>query len=140
MLIAVLALFSAGLITPGRAEERPRQPTFEIRGPTILAFFPPVTQKELDRHPDTNETLSDFQYYASQVLEPLSKSGVDFKQVYARSFRVTSVGRTTTFRPGPTKVGYYFVAPGKRPRVEYGVTTDDGLIQVATEYFGLAGK
>jgi hypothetical protein len=32
------------------------------------------------------------------------------------------------------------VAPGKKPRVEYGVMADADLLQVANEYFGLAPK
>lgn len=106
------------------------EPTFVVRGPTILAFFPPTD-------PDTNEALSDFQQYARQARAPLSKLGVDFKEVYVGSFRVTSAGRTTRFRPGRTKVGYYFVLPGKKPRVEYGVMTDSDLIQDAKDHFGL---
>jgi hypothetical protein len=139
-LVAILALCSAGPMFEGRTADLPKQPAFVVRRPTILAFFPPVSQKELEHDPDANEALSDFQLYASQVRGPLTKLGVDFKQVYARSFRVTSGGRTTTFHPGGTKVGYYFVAPGKRPRIEYGVETDVGLMQVATEYFGVAAK
>ena len=48
--------------------------------------------------------------------------------------------KTTTFRPGKITVGYYFVAPGKKPRIEYGVNTDDGLVDIAKEYFGKVGK
>jgi hypothetical protein len=40
------------------------------------------------------------------------------------------------FRPVKGDVGYYFVAPGKKPRIEYGVMTDADLLQVANEYFG----
>ncbi len=112
-------------------------PTFDIGRPTILAFFPPVTQTELVKDPDTNESLSDFQFYASQVQEPLEKAGVNFKEVYAHSFRIR-VGKTvTTFRPVRVEVGYYFVAPGKEPRIEYGVMSDVGLLQIANEYFGV---
>jgi hypothetical protein len=32
--------------------------------------------------------------------------------------------KVTTFRPGDVKVGYYYIAPGKKPRIEYGVATD----------------
>ena len=62
---------------------------------------------------------------------------MDFEEVYTRSFRVTVSGKTSTFRPGAVVVGYYFVAPRKKPRVEYGVNTDIGIIAVAKEYFGI---
>ena len=112
-------------------------PTFEISQPTIVAFFPPVTQSELVKEPDTNESLSDFQFYASQVREPLKKAGVEFKEVYARSFRLRLRQTVTTFRPAKVEVGYYFITPGKKPRIEYGVMTDVDLLQIANEYFGL---
>lgn len=105
----------------------------------VLAFFPPVSSKELDQGPSTNEALSDFQLYANQVRGPLSKLGVDFQQVYAHSFRVTNAGRATTFHPFD-KIGYYFVAPGRKPRIEYGVATDVDILQVAKDYFGITAK
>jgi hypothetical protein len=117
-LVAVTAMCMAGPVFEGHTANLPKPPVFVVRQPMILAFFPAVTPEELDHDPDTNEALSDFQLYASQVRGPLSKLGVDFRQVYARSFRVTNEGRTTTFHPAGTKVGYYFVAPGKRPRIE----------------------
>jgi hypothetical protein len=46
----------------------------------------------------------------------------------------------TTFKPTKVDVGYYLVAPGRKPRVEYGVMTDADLLQVADEYFGTAKK
>jgi len=136
----MLALCSAGPMFESRSEDIPKQPTFVVRRPTILAFFPPVTPKQLDQDPDTNEVLSDFQLYARQARGPFSKLGVDFEEVYARSFRVTSARRTTTFHPGGPKIGYYFVAPGKRPRIEYGVETDGDLRRIAAEYFGVVAK
>jgi hypothetical protein len=48
--------------------------------------------------------------------------------------------KLTTFRPGKVGVGYYLVAPGKDPRVEYGVMTDADLLQLAKEYFGISAK
>ncbi len=111
--------------------------TFDVLRPTIVAFFPPVTEAELRRDPDTNEALSDFQEYARRVREPLRSRGVDFHEVYAHKFAVRSGKRVVVFTPGKVHVGYYFVAPGKKPRVEYGVNTDEGLLQIAEEYFGL---
>ena len=139
-LLVVLAICVSGPALESQTANSPKQPAFMIRQPTILAFFPPVTSKELDQDPDTNEVLSDFQLYANQVRGPLSKLGVDFRQVYARSFRVTNAGRTTTFHPASTRVGYYFVAPGRKPRIEYGVETDLDVLEVAKNYFGVTAK
>jgi hypothetical protein len=112
-----------------------QQPTFEIRQPTIIAFFAPVTKADL-KDGDTNEALSDFQYYAGKLEQPLKAAGIDFKEAYTRSFRVHLGNRLSTFRPGKRDVGYYFIAPGKEPHIEYGVLTADDILLAAKEYFG----
>lgn len=110
---------------------------FYIAKPTILAFFAPVSpilpKKDAA---DSNEALSDFQFYGRQVLKPLAKIGVDYKEIYASRFVVRLGDTPTTFRPAKG-VGYYFVAPGKKPCVEYGVMTDSDLLHAAHNCFGL---
>jgi hypothetical protein len=114
--------------------------TFVVRRPMIVAFFPPVTEAELKADPDTNEALSDFQVYAKLVREPLRKAGIDFHEVYARSFRIRVGATVRTFRSGDVDVGYYFVAPGKKPRIEYGVMSAADLLEIAGAYFGIVTK
>jgi hypothetical protein len=117
-----------------------RQPTITVRGPTIVAFFEPVTEAQLKADPDTNEVLSDFQVYAGGARKAFLNTGIDFQAIYVKSFRIRIGNKTTTFRVGKSGVGYYFVAPGKKPRIEYGVNTDIGLVDTAKEYFGSFGK
>ena len=126
--------FCAVAVMPRAAE---RQPLVVVRGPTVVAFFEPVTQAKLDKDPDTNEALADFQLYASSVRTPLRKAGIEFDEMYTHSFRLRVGNQLITFRPVKADVGYYLVAPGKKPRVEYGVMTDNDLLQVANEYFGI---
>jgi hypothetical protein len=118
------------------AAQRQQFPTFDVHRPMIVAFFPPVTEAELQRNPDTNEALSDFQEYARRVREPLRQRGIEFHEVYADRFGIRRGKTVAIFRAGKVQIGYYFVAPSKKPRIEYGVDTDDGLLQVADEYFG----
>jgi hypothetical protein len=132
---ALAALFV--LITPtSPAQASQQEPLITVTGPTLIAFFPSVTERELRDEPDTNETLSDFQFYASRSLGPLRKAGIDFQQLYTRSFRIKTGKAVSRFQPVEAQVGYYFIAPGKKPQVVYGVVTDDDLIRRATEYFG----
>jgi hypothetical protein len=138
MCIVALAVVEL-LLTPSQAAV-PKQTVVIVNGPTVIAFFPPVTQSELNNDPDTNEALADFQFYARNVREPLHKAGIDFKEIYAVSFRVQRGERITTFRPGKATVGYYFVAPDKEPRIEHGVLTDADLRQIASKYFGISVK
>ena len=126
------------LVSCSPAVGAPKQAKVLVRGPTIIAFFPPVTQAELEKDHDTAEALSDFQFYAAKVRAPLSKSAIAFHEMYARSFLVAVGGRSIVFRPDKGDVGYYFVAPDKEPRVEYGVMTDSDLLQTARAYFGTA--
>jgi hypothetical protein len=125
------------LLTLATTPLRSARPSVVIRRPTIIAFFS-VTQKELKRDPDTNESLADFQIYVDQARERLAKMGIDLREVYARSFRVIIADRVSIFRAAAQDCGYYFVAPGKTARIEYGVETDTDLVQLSTEYFGIA--
>jgi hypothetical protein len=118
----------------------PKEKLVVVNGPTVVAFFPPVTGAELAKDPDTNESLADFQLYATRVREKLNNAGIEFQVIYASSFAVRCGAKTTTFRPKKTTVGYYFIEPGKSPRVEYGVMTDVDILRVAAEHFQLASK
>lgn len=130
------AVFCVIAIAPGAAE---KQPIVVVRGPTIVAFFEPVSPGQLDKDPDMNEALADFQFYAERVRAPLRKAGIEFHELYTHSFRLRIGTQSITFRPAKISVGYYFVAPGKKPRIEYGVMTDSDLLQVANAYFGIRG-
>jgi hypothetical protein len=119
---------------PGAAE---KQPVIVVRGPTVVAFFEPVPNAQLEKDPDASEALADFQLYARNVREPFRKAGIEFHELYAHSFQLREGKRLTTFRPAKLKVGYYFLAPGRKPRIEYGVMTDTDILQLAYEYFGI---
>lgn len=136
MISAVILLFLAALLGP-RALTAAEHSVVVIHRPTIVAFFAPVTQGELNNQADNNEALADFQFYATKVRQPLHDAGIDFLEIYASSFRIQRASRTTTFRPRKVKVGYYFVAPDKEPHVEFGVMTDTDIYEFAKNYFGV---
>jgi hypothetical protein len=124
----------------GPTTAAPKERVFIVNRPTVVAFFPPVAEAELSKDPDTNEALEDFRYYAARVRDRAGEVGIDFEEIEASSFSVKCGAKTIVFRPKKTKVGYYFVAPGKSPRVEYGVLTDSDILHIATEYFQIAPK
>ena len=113
-------------------------PTFVVEHPTVIAFFPHVTDAELERDADTNEALSDFQLYASQAGPRLKKAGIDFEVASATRFRVKMNGTVRTVETGKIGIGYYFIAPGRKPRVEYGVHDDQEILEIARQYFHLS--
>ena len=129
---ALLLVLAFGCAAAG---QKAKMPTFAIAGPTVIAFFRPVTEAELEKDPDTNEILSDFQLYASLAAPRLKKAGIDFEVASAIKFRIKDDTAVHTFTAGKVWVGYYFVAPGKKPRVEYGVHDDADILEIATQYF-----
>jgi hypothetical protein len=115
-------------------------PIFDIHQPTIVAFFPHITDAEMESNPDTNEALSDFQFYAGTASKPLREAGIDFQVADTRSFTIRSGSRVRSFKTGKIGIGYYFIAPGKKPHIEYGVMVDADILDVASKYFGIAIK
>jgi hypothetical protein len=136
--VLAIALFVA-LRGMGFAQSNAQAPpVFVIHGPTILAFFHPMTQAEAESGEGDAEALNDFDFYADKVEGPLKKAGVDFREVDVRVFRVRDGKTARRFRTGPIGIGYYFIAPGKEPHIEYGVMTDLDMLAAAHKYFGTA--
>jgi hypothetical protein len=112
-------------------------PVFTVRTRTVVAFFAAVSDQDLEDE-DTNEDLSDFQFYDDEVRAPFKKAGIELHETYTRSFSIRLKGKVLEFRTTRNNdVGYYFIAPGKKPHVEYGVMTDEDLLDVAHNYFGI---
>jgi hypothetical protein len=111
----------------------------EVGGPTVIAFCEPITDAQMEKDPNLADVLGDFQLYASRARAPLQKTGIRLEEIYARAFTVIASGRRTEFHPR-ISVGYYFIAPGREPRIEYGVMTDPDIVQIAREYFASPAK
>ncbi len=113
-----------------------QNPIVEVKAPTVIAFFGPVTKDELDKDDELNESLSDFQHHLHEATPTLEKAGIKVHELYTKSFTLKLATSTITFRPKDTDVGYYFIMPGKKPKVQYGVMTDVDLLSIASDYFG----
>jgi hypothetical protein len=112
-------------------------PIFDIQCPTVIAFFPRVTDAELDSLSDTNEALADFQLYASTASKALRRANIDFRDSDSRVFKIRTRSKVRTFSTGKIGIGFYFIAPGKKAHVEYGVMTDSDILDTANKYFGV---
>ncbi len=135
-LIAITSIVISGLVT-APMQARIHQPLVVVSKPTVIAFFP-TTQAQVDRDADTSEAIDDFNFYVFQVKERFAKAGITIQIVNAPSFRVQADGETLDFPNSKKQVGYYFIAPGKKPRIEYGVMTDQDLLEIGWKYFGIA--
>lgn len=128
--IAFLFLVAASRTAVAQTPQR-----FNVEGPTIIAFF--VGGDRLsDNDEPNNEVLGDFQLYFMQAKAPLQKLGVQLLDTSSPAFHIRAGNTRTSFHP-KSRVGYYFIAPNKKPRIEYGVHTDDQLVQIAREYFAI---
>ncbi len=133
-LLAVLIGLAFGAFADGE------EPPIAITCPTVIAFFPPFTPEELAKDFDLNAALDDFRFYANQARAPLSKAGVNMHEVYVHEFRIQLGKRVVTVRPKKPGIGYCFVAPGKEPRIEYGVETDGDLFGNVQKHLGISIK
>jgi hypothetical protein len=113
------------------------QPTFVIHGPTVVAFFP-ITQAEADSGEGNAEALDDFNYYIFEANERLNKAGIEIHIVNEQSFQTQTGKKLAEFQAGKDRVSYYFIAPNKEPHAEYGVMTDEDLLDLARKHFGIA--
>jgi len=137
LLAAILILLSPVTNPPLQASLE--TPVFDVVRPTILAFFKPSSHMN-DTGSSANDALSDFQVYLNKAKYPLQRSGIDVQEVYARSFKVRVGTTVTTYQTKKSGIGYYLISPGKKARIEYGLTNDTDLIRIADEYFGVNAK
>ena len=65
-----------------------KPPTFDVTGPDHYCVLRAGDRRGITKDSDTNTVLSDFQFHAGQVREPLANRGITFKEVYADAFTI----------------------------------------------------
>lgn len=140
---AVAALLALGGCDGGQPEPVPRvnalpadTAAVRVGGPTLIAFVPAVTERQLREDDALNTTLDDFGWYIASASDTLRALGFAIVGRTGDSVRVIVRGREFTFLPAPDsgRVGYLLVAPDRGPFVHYGVHTDAELISLARRY------
>ena len=112
-----------------------QQTKFVITKPTLISFFLDYTDKQIDA--DGNEALADFVFYLPYAENKLRAAGVQVCSVFkVKSFQVKLGSRWQTVRPR-VPVGYYFIAPGREPEIEFGVEDTGSILDFAGRYFKL---
>src|SRR5580692_1570746 len=79
----------------------PKEKLIVVNRPTVVAFFPPVTDAELTKDPDTNESLADFQLYATSVRA----QGLSSKRFMHRRSLFGAGQRQRPFAPRRRRLG-----------------------------------
>lgn len=132
LFVALVALLMS---LPAQSPPAGKLPLIVIHRRSVIAFFVGANEaREIDAN--GNESLSDFQLYAYQAKGPLKKMKVDLLDTTSPAFSIQTGTKVVDFHPAQ-RIGYYFIASGREPRVEYGVRTDDQLIEIASQYFSV---
>jgi hypothetical protein len=139
LLTLVCSAIACSVVSSGQTNPHHSQ-VVAINGPTVVAFFSPDHSASARSKADGDEAFSDFQLYAEQARKLLAERGIDFERIYAGSFRLKSGNSLTTFDVRRYGVGYYLIAPGKKPQILRGVMTDSDLLAEAGKYFSLVKK
>jgi hypothetical protein len=127
-----LVLHLGALIATGAEQQ---QTKFVITKPTLISFFLEYTDKQVEE--EGSEALADFVFYLPYAEDKLRGAGVEVHAVFkVRSFEVKVGRRWRTVRPR-VSVGYYFIAPGREPEIDFGVEDTGSIIDLARKYFKL---
>jgi hypothetical protein len=129
------------------SHSRPDESAISVKGPVVVAFFPPVTQKQIDSEEGVSEGISHLRYALSDTVKCLKLAGVPVKArlVFSHSILVTQDGKSQRFElpsGGQGSVGAYLFLPGKPPRRVIGESGPSSLAfflpEAAAEFFGAA--
>jgi len=112
----------------------------EVRGPTLIAFFPLVDTERAEEMQDQIDMLDDFYHHLNSAGETLGAAGVTIHVRPAGEIRIIDGDRARVLTPPSdgSDIGYYMVAPGRDPRLVVGVYTDVDLIEAAGRHLGIS--
>lgn len=147
--LAIYAILSALLFGAlvGRAESTPK-PEYSVivkvivSGPTVVGFFPPVTQEQIVRGNGAGEGLAHLNFALSDVAKCLQAKNPSVSLELAHVL-VLELGGSEREYELPSDwahaVGAYLAAPGREPRVVYAMAGPSSLQfllpNAAAEYF-----
>src|SRR5262249_34910329 len=90
-----------------------------VRGPTLIAFSPALTQAQLDSSEDLSTVLDAFPYHLSTASDSVRKLGFVVVARPHGSIRLLNgtSSRDVTPAPDSANVGYIFAAPNRQDRL-----------------------
>jgi len=110
-----------------------------VRGPTVVAAFPAVSNDQLETDEQAGRLLHDFQSHLDGARGELTRAGIALYEWYAPELRLESESGTAAYAAPPhsVQVMYYFVEPGRAPCILRGVRTTAELLRAAADCFDL---
>jgi hypothetical protein len=121
-----------------RAYSAPRadSATVLVQGPALVAFYPELTQAQVDSSEELATVFDDFSYHLSTAADSLRALGIAVTERRVGQIQLREAGRWRAFIPekDSAAVGYLFVSPGRADRVYYGVMSNSDLIERAHGY------
>ena len=146
-IIALVTLACSPEPTPTRAGNQtastataqspvPDSMAVHVDGPTLISFYPTVTQAQIDSSEELATVLDDFSYHRSTAQDSLRALGFTMVDHPSGTIRIVDASgpRDIALAPDSADVGFVFVAPDRRDRVMYGVMTGGELIDAAHRF------
>ena len=129
--------------TAGTATARspvPDSMAVRVHGPTLISFYPTVTQAQIDSSEDLATVLDDFSYHLSTAQDSLRAMGFAIIDHPPSTIRIidASGSRDIALAPDSADVGFVFIAPGRWERVMSGVMTGGDLIDAGHKFLAAA--
>jgi len=134
--LALLPLACRGAPAPAPAGPSPADSAaVVVAGPTVVGFFPPVTEAQTAADEELNALLDDFGWHLSAATVSLRARGYQVEVRFTDTLYFREGTRRWRFVPPDTaRIGYYLVAPGRAPDVLYQIHTDEELVERGTAY------
>ena len=111
-----------------------------VHGPTLISFYPTVTQAQIDSSEDLATVLDDFSHHLSTAQDSLRAMGFTLIDHPPGAIRIidASGSRDIVLAPDSAYVGFVLIAPGRRDQVIYGVMTGSELIDTGHQFLAAA--
>ena len=114
-----------------------------INGPTVIGYFPAVSDKELANDDALGSAFEHLQMALATCDACFGSHGVDVQMVIADKITVVDDGRVQEILPRrePDGIGAFLVSPGRDGRIVHAGRGPSSLVsyvpQAASEYFEL---
>jgi hypothetical protein len=145
LVLVAVAIQACERTTSDAPADRASDPTFmavpdsewvDVSGPTLIAFYPIVSDDEIERDADLATVLDDFSYHIGTAMDSLDAAG--FKVHYRGGDTIwTRSGskRSRLLRPADSaSIGYVWTDTLGHQSIIYGVRTYIDLIEYAHEF------